>query len=129
MKKEYTNPLANFDMARITFGEDHSEPTGNENGDSQKKKATRRNKSTDENHSKKTNKGASSGCKPGYTRHTYVLSQAMIDQVKAVAHFFSCSEVSAAEQLLQKGLDDIRKKHGKKALTVQKTQELFKEQK
>ena len=22
MKKEYTNPLANFDMARITFGED-----------------------------------------------------------------------------------------------------------
>ena len=53
----------------------------------------------------------------------------MIDQVKAVAHFFSCSEVSAAEQLLQKGLDDIRKKHGKKALTLQKTQELFKEQK
>jgi len=32
---------------------------------------------------------------------------------------------SAAEQLLQKGLDDIRKKHGRKALTLQKTQNLF----
>ena len=49
----------------------------------------------------------------------------MIDQVKAVAQFFCCSEVSAAEQLIQKGLDDIKKKHGKKALTLQKTQTLF----
>ena len=59
------------------------------------------------------------------TRHTYVLPQQMIDQVKAVAQFFCCSEVSAAEQLIQKGLDDIKKKHGKKALTLQKTQTLF----
>ena len=49
----------------------------------------------------------------------------MIDQIKAVSQFFCCSEVSAAEQLIQKGLDDIRKKHGKKALTLQKTQSLF----
>lgn len=73
----------------------------------------------------RTEKGAARGCKPGYTRHTYVLPQQMIDQVKAVAHFFNCSEVAAAEQILQKGLDDIQKKHGKKALTLQKTQSLF----
>ena len=70
-------------------------------------------------------KGAARGCKPGYTRHTYVLPQQMIDQVKAVAQFFCCSEVSAAEQLIQRGLDDIRKKHGEKALILQKTQTLF----
>ena len=69
--------------------------------------------------------GAARGCKPGYTRHTYVLPEQMINQVKAVAQFFCCSEVSAAEQLIQKGLDDIKKKHGKKALTLQKTQTLF----
>lgn len=54
-----------------------------------------------------------------------VLAEQMINQVKAVVQFFCCSEVSAAEQLIQKGLDDIRKKHGKKALTLQKTQSLF----
>ena len=71
-------------------------------------------------------KGAAAGCKPGYIRHTYVLPQTMIDQIKAVAHYFSCTEVSAAEQLLQKGLDAVRKKHGKKALTLQNKQSLFK---
>lgn len=70
-------------------------------------------------------KGAARGCKPGYTRHTYVLPRQMIDQVKAVAQFFCCSEVSAAEQLIQRGLDDIRKKHGEKALILQKSQFLF----
>ena len=68
--------------------------------------------------------GAARGCKPGYTRHTYVLPQQMIDQVKAVAQFFCCSEVSAAEQILQKGLDDIQKSHGTEALTL-KTTKIF----
>lgn len=70
-------------------------------------------------------KGASAGCKPGYTRHTYVLPEQMIDQVKAVAHFFCCSEVSAAEQIIQKGLDDIKVKHGEIALTLQNSKRLF----
>ena len=65
-------------------------------------------------------RGAARGCKPGYIRHTYVLPQQMIDQVKAVAHFFNCSEVSAAEQILQKGLDDIKKKYGSEALVLRK---------
>ena len=69
-------------------------------------------------------KGAARGCKPGYTRHTYVLPQKMIDQVKAVAHFFCCSEVAAAEQIIQKGLDDIQQKHGIEALT-QRTMKIF----
>lgn len=66
-------------------------------------------------------KGAARGCKPGYTRHTYVLPELMIDQIKAVAYFFNCSEVSAAEQILQKGLDDIQKIHGVEALTLRTT--------
>lgn len=69
-------------------------------------------------------KGAARGCKPGYTRHTYVLSLKMINQIKAVAHFFNCSEVSAAEQILQKGLDDIQKSYGTEALTL-KTTKIF----
>ncbi len=74
----------------------------------------------------RSKKGAARGCKPGYTRHTYILPQQMIDQVKAVAQFFRCSEVSAAEQLIQKGLDEIKKENGKKALTLRKEQSLFK---
>lgn len=70
-------------------------------------------------------KGASAGCKPGYTRHTYVLSEQMIDQVKAVAHFFCCSEVSAIEQIIQKGLDDIKLKHGEIALSLHNSKRLF----
>jgi len=62
-------------------------------------------------------KGAARGCRPGYTRHTYVLSQKMIGQIKAVSYFFNCSEASAVEQIIQKGLDDIQKQHGIEALT------------
>ncbi|MBQ7414292.1 MAG: hypothetical protein IJV09_02535 [Prevotella sp.] len=69
-------------------------------------------------------KGAARGCKPGYTRHTYVLSKKMIEQVKAVANFFNCSEASAVEQILQKGFDDIQKKHGPEALTY-RTMKIF----
>ena len=56
-------------------------------------------------------KGAARGCKPGYTRHTYVLPLKMIEQVKAVAYFFNCSEVSAAEQILQKGRRVTAQRH------------------
>lgn len=129
MSKKIKNPMVNFDMRGYMSGGLMSATSENDDKERPKEKIVKNKKSAELGLSQRTRKGASSGCKPGYTRHTYVLSQTMIDQVKAVAHFFSCSEVSAAEQLLQKGLDDIRKKHGKKALTLQKTQELFKEQK
>lgn len=108
MAKKYNNPANEIDMASFVSGnpiESQASPT------------------TDG--FQRAKQGAARGCKPGYTRHTYVLPQKMIEQVKAVAHFFSCSEVAAAEQIIQKGLDDIQKRHGKKALTLQKTQSLF----
>ena len=126
MAKKYNNSLDDFNMASVVSGNEPTQKTSKKEVSKQKKEKTVR----VDNRVKPTNgeratTGAARGCRPGYTRHTYVLPQQMIDQIKAVAQFFCCSEVSAAEQLIQKGLDDIRKKHGKKALTLQKTQSLF----
>ena len=125
MAKKYKNELSAFDMAGTVF-ENGVNTTGTSKGRTTKKeKVVRSDKAKENTDGKRATIGAARGCKPGYTRHTYVLPQQMIDEVKAVAQFFCCSEVSAAEQLIQKGLDDIKKKHGKKALTLQKTQTLF----
>ena len=126
MAKKYNNSLDNFNMASVIGGNEPAQKPSKKEGTKTKKEKTVKvvnsQKPTD---GERATVGAARGCKPGYTRHTYVLPQQMIDQVKAVAHFFNCSEVAAAEQIIQKGLDDIRKKHGKKALTLQKTQNLF----
>ncbi len=74
---------------------------------------------------KRATKGAATGCKVGYTRHTYVLSEEMIGQIKAVSQYFGISESSAAEQLIQKGIEAIEEVHGKKAVTPQKSKFLF----
>lgn len=75
---------------------------------------------------KRATRGAAAGCKVGYTRHTYVIPEAMVEQIKAVAQHFGITESSAAEQLIQKGIDDIEAVHGKKAVTPQKkTKSLF----
>ena len=119
MAKKYKNELSAFDMAGMVF------ENGVNTTEASKEKSVKPDSMQETSDGKRATYGAARGCKPGYTRHTYVLPQQMIDQVKAVAQFFCCSEVSAAEQLIQKGLDDIKKKHGKKALTLQKTQTLF----
>lgn len=119
MAKKRTNELNELNMAEYIFNE------SGESSEKPREKSLPKNSKEQVSKSPSTQKGAARGCKPGYTRHTYVLPQKMIDQVKAVAHFFNCSEVAAAEQIIQKGLDDIQKKHGKKALTLQKTQNLF----
>jgi len=75
--------------------------------------------------SKRTVKGAAAGCKAGYTRHTYVLPEQMINQIKAVSQFFGITESSATEQLVQKGLEAIISTHGKEAVTLQKPKSLF----
>lgn len=125
MAKKYKNDLSAFDMAGTVFENGVNATETNKGRTTKKEKTVRSDKMKENTDSKRATIGAARGCKPGYTRHTYVLPQQMIDQVKAVAQFFCCSEVSAAEQLIQKGLDDIKKKHGKKALTLQKTQTLF----
>ena len=80
---------------------------------------------SDETVSKRAVKGAAAGCKVGYTRHTYMLSQKTIEQIKAVSQFFGITESSSAEQLIQKGLETIESVHGKKAVTLQKSKSLF----
>lgn len=125
MAKKRINELNELNMADYIFNESGESSEKTTENSSPKKGKVQTSKSPTPQTTKRAEKGAARGCKPGYTRHTYVLPQKMIDQVKAVAHFFSCSEVAAAEQIIQKGLDDIQKKHGKKALTLQKTQNLF----
>lgn len=70
-------------------------------------------------------KGAAAGCKVGYTRHTYVLPETMVETVKNVAKNFDMSEVSAAEWIIQMGIDKIVAEKGKKAITRQKTLDRF----
>lgn len=70
-------------------------------------------------------KGAAAGCKIGYTRHTYVLPETMVETVKNVAKNFDMSEVSAAEWIIQMGIDKIVIEKGKKAITRQKTLDRF----
>ena len=82
-------------------------------------------KKTEKAPSKRAVKGAAAGCKVGYTRHTYMLPQKMIEQIKAVSQFFGITESSSAEQLIQKGLEAIEAVHGKKAVTLQKSKSLF----
>ncbi len=125
MAKKFKNELSSFDMAGTVFANGVNTTEANKVEKTKKDKPVRVNKTEENTIGQRATIGAARGCKPGYTRHTYVLPQQMIDQVKAVAQFFCCSEVSAAEQLIQKGLDDIRKRHGNKALTLQKTQSLF----
>jgi hypothetical protein len=73
----------------------------------------------------KPTKGASSGCREGYTRHTYVLPLDLIDKVKAAANYFGISEVAAAERLLSKAIADLEEKHGKACTKLNKGGEMF----
>ncbi len=125
MAKKFHNSLDDFNMASVVSGDEATNTSKKEVSKTKKEKTVRVDNSVKLTNGERATIGAARGCKPGYTRHTYVLPEQMINQVKAVAQFFCCSEVSAAEQRIQKVLDDIRKKHGKKALTLQKTQTLF----
>ena len=125
MAKKFKNSLDDFNMASVVSGDEATNNSKKEVAKTKKEKTVKVDNSVKLTNGERATIGAARGCKPGYTRHTYVLPEQMINQVKAVAQFFCCSEVSAAEQLIQKGLDDIRKRHGKRALTLQKTQTLF----
>jgi len=70
-------------------------------------------------------KGAASGCKPGYTRHTYVLPQTVINKIKAIAHNFGIPEVAVAEKLLVFGIETIIAKHGEAILKLKDKNDLI----
>lgn len=76
--------------------------------------------------STRAKQGASAGCRVGYTRHTYVLPKRMVEQVKAIAQHFGITEVSAAEQIIQKGVEEIVKEHGENIVIPMKVTKLFK---
>lgn len=52
------------------------------------------------------------GCKFGYTRHTYLLSKDMVENVRKIANFFGWTETATLEQLLRKGIDEAVAKYG-----------------
>ena len=57
-------------------------------------------------------KGAASGCKPGSTRHTYVMPYELIDKLKAIAGYFGKPEVGIVLEILEKGVADYEAKYG-----------------
>lgn len=57
-------------------------------------------------------KGAAAGCKPGSTRHTYVMPEEMILKLKAISGYLGRSEVSVVLEILEKGIAEYEDKYG-----------------
>lgn len=57
-------------------------------------------------------RGAAAGCKPGSTRHTYVLPYELIDKIKGIAGDMRKPEVAIVLEMLEKGVKEYEKKHG-----------------
>ena len=57
-------------------------------------------------------RGASAGCKPGFSRKTYVLPEEMIGKLKAIAGHLGKSEVTIVLDMLTKGIDSYEKEYG-----------------
>lgn len=68
---------------------------------------------------------AEKGCKPGYSRHGYVIPLTMIEQVSNMAKYFGYTESALCEMLLQKGIDEVISKHGKECILEKKQPQLF----
>lgn len=68
---------------------------------------------------------AEKGCKPGYSRHGYVLPLTMVEQISNMAKNFGYTESAVTEMLIQKGIDEVIAKHGKSCVSEKKTKELF----
>lgn len=68
---------------------------------------------------------AEKGCKPGYSRHGYVLPLTMIEQISNMAKNFGYTESALTEMLIQKGIDEVIAKHGKSCVSEKKAKELF----
>lgn len=57
-------------------------------------------------------KGAAAGCKPGSTRHTYVMPFELIDKLKAIAGYFGKPEVGIVLEILEEGVAKYEAKYG-----------------
>lgn len=60
----------------------------------------------------RTTKGAAAGCKPGSTRHTYVMPLEMIYKLKAISGYFGKPEVAIVLEMLEKGIAEYEKLYG-----------------
>ena len=56
--------------------------------------------------------GAAAGCKPGSTRHTYVMPLEMIRKLKAIAGYHGKPEVAIVLEMLTKGIEEQEQKYG-----------------
>lgn len=61
---------------------------------------------------RRRSKGAAAGCKPGSTRHTYVMPLEMITKLKAIAGYFGKPEVGIVLEILEKGIADYEAQYG-----------------
>lgn len=57
-------------------------------------------------------RGAAAGCKPGSTRHTYVLPYELIDKIKGIAGDMRKPEVAIVLEMLENGVREYERKHG-----------------
>lgn len=60
----------------------------------------------------KATSGAAAGCKPGSTRHTYVMPYEMISKLKAIAGYHGKPEVAIVLEMLSKGIEEQEQMFG-----------------
>ena len=61
---------------------------------------------------KRSTRGAAAGCKPGSSRHTYVLPDVMIQKIKAISGYFGKPEVAIVLDILEKGIAEYEDQYG-----------------
>ena len=61
---------------------------------------------------KRATRGAAAGCKPGSSRHTYVLPDVMIQKIKAISGYFGKPEVAIVLDILEKGIAEYEEQYG-----------------
>ena len=68
----------------------------------------------------KVTSGAAAGCKPGSTRHTYVMPLEMISKLKAIAGYHGKPEVAIVPDMLTKGIEEQEQKYGVQVSDIQR---------
>lgn len=74
---------------------------------------------------KKKPASAETGCRPGYSRHTYILPVEVIEQIRNIASYCKQSESSTVEELLKKGIDDAIARNGRQIVREIRKKSLF----
>lgn len=66
----------------------------------------------------KATSGAAAGCKPGSTRHTYVMPYEMIRKLKAIAGYHGKPEVAIVLEMLNKGIEEQERIYGEQVSDI-----------